>query len=909
MNLTQITIRKNSYYGGLIFLLGLMSLVFFDANVYAQGAKEVPPIIDREVLFGDPEITGAQLSPDGKYISFLRPYNDVRNIWVKEIAQSFEEAIPVTESTERPLGGYFWSRDGKHILFTQDKDGDENFHVYALDPSKATKEQIPEAIDLTPVDGVRAYIYDVPRAKPDIMYVGLNDRDASWHDLYSVEIATGKRTLIKENTDNISGWNFDLEGNLRMASKMTDDGGSEILLVTDDGFKSCYTCSFEESCGPIRYHPDGKRVYFISNKGDKDLTEFLLLDPATGKTEFIESDPEKKADFANAYFSKVNHELIATIYNGDKVRKYFKDEAFAADFKLLEEKLPGVEINLGSSTTDEKLWIVYANSDVDPGAAYIFNRDTKALDFQYRPRPNLPSEHLSNMEAVRYKSLDGKEIPAYLTLPKGKEAKNLPVVLLIHGGPWARDSWGYNPFSQFLANRGYAVLQPNFRGSTGYGKEFLNSANGEWGDAMQDDITAGVNYLVDKGIADRSKVGIMGGSYGGYATLAGVAFTPDVYAAGVSIVGPSNLLTLLETIPPYWEAIRKVFHLRMGDPNTEEGKAKLMRQSPLNSADKIKAPLMVIQGANDPRVKQAESDQIVIAMRELKRPVEYLVAEDEGHGFAKPDNNMAMLAGVEKFLATHLGGRYQEEVPEDIAAILEKMTVDINTVELAEAVDASALNAPLPVAVSEPITGEFTYEITIKVAGQEIPMTATRAIANKEGNWVVTDEATTPGGKLIDIIELSAKELKPVNRKINQGPMTMSIDYSDDKVEGVMNMNGKETPMEAALDAPLFADGGGMDVAISNLDLAPGFESVIRTFDPQMQKVSVYQLSVKGEESVEVPAGKFDTYQVKLDVLEGGGGEQTLWICKDKPRCVVKSESSAPQMGGAMIYSELKEYK
>lgn len=366
----------------------------------------------------------------------------------------------------------------------------------------------------------------------------------------------------------------------------------------------------------------------------------------------------------------------------------------------------------GSSTTDEQKFIVSTFSDVDPGTVWLFDRKTKNLSTLYTVREKLPRAALAEMKAVRYPSSDGLEIPGYLTLPKGVAAKNLPLVVVPHGGPWGRDGWGYNGLAQFLANRGYAVLQPNFRASTGYGKKFLDAGNGQWGDKMQDDITWGVKYLVGQGIADPKRVGIMGGSYGGYATLAGVTFTPDLYAAAVAIVAPSNLNTLLGTIPPYWETIRKTFYIRMGDPNTPEGKAQLERQSPLNHVAKIKTPLMVVQGANDPRVNKAEADQIVVALRERNYPVQYLLAPDEGHGFARPVNNMALYAEGEKFLSKYLGGRYQETMTPEVAQRLKEITVDVKTVQLAKK----------PAAGGGPVDlgGKWTV---IADAGQQITIT------------------------------------------------------------------------------------------------------------------------------------------------------------------------------------------
>jgi len=508
-----------------------------------------------------------------------------------------------------------------------------------------------------------------------------------------VQISTGTKTLLRENKDRLTGWVFDNAGKLRMASRTPKDGSTEILKVDGDKFTLIYTCGVFESCGPTRFDKDNKLVYFQTNKGDRDLTQLVLLDPETGKETFVEQDPMKRVDFGNASFSNVTKQIIATAYQDDKTRIYFKDKSFEKDYNWIKKQIGDREISLGSSTRDETKFIVSTFSDVDPGTVWIFDRKNKNLSTLYRVRENLPRASLSPMKPVRYKSSDGLEIPAYLTLPKGLPEKNLSLVVVPHGGPWARDGWGYNSFAQFLANRGYAVLQPNFRGSTGYGKQFLDAGNMQWGDKMQDDITWGVKYLVDSGIADPKRVGIMGGSYGGYATLAGVTVTPDLYAAAVAIVAPSNLKTLLDSIPPYWEAGRALFHKRMGDPNTPEGAAQIKRQSPLFAADKIKTPLMIVQGANDPRVKKRESDQMVVALRERNYPVQYLLADDEGHGFARPVNNMAMFAAGEKFLAKYLGGRFQESMTPEVTKRLGEITIDPSTVVLEKTADMSAAPA------------------------------------------------------------------------------------------------------------------------------------------------------------------------------------------------------------------------
>ncbi len=646
----------------------------------AAAQNGLPPLIDREIFFGNPEIASAQISPDGKFIAFRKPYKDTMNLWVKKADEPFEKARLVTAETRRPIRSYFWSRDSKYILFVNDFGGDENYNVYAVDPNAAPAagSEVPATRNLTDMKKVRALLVDVPRNDPDVIYIGLNNRDPRWHDLYKLRISTGERELVKENKERYDGYEFDNAGKLRLATRKSESGETEILRLDADGKSvKVYSCDVFEKCEPVRFHKDNKRAYLVTNKGDVDLIRLVLLDPETGKEELVESDPMKRVDLDSTRFSNVTDELLYTYYEDDKPRIYFKDKAAEADYKLIKQKVGGKEVSFGSSTSDEMKFIVTAWSDIEPGVTYLFDRKTKELTKQYRVRERVPREHMAEMRVVRYKSSDGLEIPAYLVLPKGVPAKNLPVIMMPHGGPWARDKWGIDPYAQFAANRGYAVLMPNFRGSTGYGKKFLDAGNRQWGDKMQDDITWGVKYLVEQGIADPKRVGIWGGSYGGYATLAGITFTPDLYAAAVAEVAPSNLITLLEAIPPYWESGRAQFYKRMGDPTTPEGKAQLLRQSPLTHVEKIKTPLLVTQGANDPRVNKRESDQIVLALRERNYPVEYLLAPDEGHGYARPVNRMAVLAAAEKFLAKHLGGRYQESMPPEVAERLKVLTVDV----------------------------------------------------------------------------------------------------------------------------------------------------------------------------------------------------------------------------------------
>jgi dipeptidyl aminopeptidase/acylaminoacyl peptidase len=864
----------------------------------------LPPLVDRDIFFGNPEIAAAQLSPDGKYLAFLKPWKDTRNVWVKKTSEPYASARLITAEAKRPVPTFFWTRDSKYVLFIQDKDGDENFNVYAVNPADppAAGKEAPPARNITEAKGARAFIYALPKPDPDTIYVGLNDRDAAWPDLYKVKISTGERTLLRKNTERIAGWDFDLAGNLKLAGRVADNGDTEILRVDPDGLTKVYSCSVFENCNTIRFHKDGKRIYLTTNKGDADLTYLALFDPATGKEEFVEADPLKRVDFGNAVFSSATDELVATSYEDERAHYYFRDKATEADDRLLRTKLPGMELSVVSSTADDQIWLVSARSDTEPGRTYAFDRKTKKLDLQYKIRERLPREHMAAMKAIHYPSSDGLVIPAFLTLPKGVPGKGLPLIALPHGGPWARDSWGYTGLVQFLANRGYAVFQPNFRGSTGYGKKFLNAGNKQWGDKMQDDITWGVKYLVAQGVADPKRVGIMGGSYGGYATLAGVAFTPDLYAAAVSIVGPSNLITLLDSIPPYWEAGRVTFHERMGNPKTPEGKKQLERQSPLNSAENIKTPLLVAQGANDPRVKKAESDQIVIALRDRGFPVEYIVAPDEGHGFARPVNSMALFAAAERFFDKHLGARHQEGGTPEVTARLAEITVDPKTVVLAKKADLASVGVPQPEA--ELVAGTETYQGKIEAGGQTMPLTMTSTVKEDGATWVVTENAKLPMGEASDIAVLQKGSLVVLKRSVKQGPIEIELAFQDGKASGTMAMGGQSKPVSADLGGTIFADGPGFASVIAALPLAEGFTATFRNFDLQKQKVSLKQLKVSGQEEVTTPRGTFKAWKVEVASAEGDPGGTTLWVALGT-RKVVRSRTSLPQMGGAIITAEL----
>lgn len=878
-------------------------LLFASFALATDKASGPPPLIDRDLIFGNPEIAGAQLSPDGKYLAFLKPWKETRNVYVKAVNEPFGSARLLTTESKRPVAGYFWTRDSKYILYAKDNDGDENFNVYAVDPSAppAPGADAPASRDLTGLKGVRVEIFELPKSDPDIVYVGLNDRDKAWHDLYKLHISTGTKELVRKNTERLTGWVFDRQGNLRLATRAAENGDHEILRVDADGFTKIYSCSVFETCGPLGFQPGNQRVYLETNK-DANLISLALFNPQSGQTEPVESDPQGKVDLGGALFSEATDELVETWYIAARAKTYYKNRPFGDDVHWIERQFPGKEIMVVSRSRDEQLWLVTAHSDTEPGETLLFDRKAHTLIPQFTIREKLPRADLAEMKPVTYKSSDGLEIPAYLTLPRGVPARNLPAIVFPHGGPWGRDLWGYNPLAQFWANRGYAVLQPNFRGSTGYGRKFLDAGNNEWGRKMQDDLTWGVKYLVAEGIADPKRIGIMGGSYGGYATLAGVTFTPDVYAAAVDIVGPSNLITLLESIPPYWEAARKVFALRMGDPNTPEGKKLLTEESPLTYADKIKTPLLVAQGANDPRVNRREAEQIVIALRDRGFPVEYILAPDEGHGFARPVNNLALFMASEKFFAEHLSGRYQDSGTAEETARLKEITVDPKMVVLAKRIDAGSVGAPKPAIELEP--GTYNYQVKLEVGGQEVKMKLSTAIQVSAGSIVAVDSIDTPQGTVTDTATLEKGTLLLLKRRVKQDLLAIDLDFAGNKAAGKMSMNGQDRPIAVDLGGPLFADAAGSNQVIACLPLAEGYSTTFRNFDVQTQKVKLLQLKVAGKDEVNVPAGTFNAVRVEVSSADGGADKKTLWIVGDTHK-VVKVSAVIASMGGAVMTAEL----
>lgn len=610
-----------------------------------------PPIIPRDILFGNPERTQPRLSADGKFMTYLAPDDrDVLQIWLLDLqAGPNPQPRKITDDPKRGIRIYNWAFDCQHVLYLQDSDGDENFHVYAVD---ITSESI-DARDLTPYEGVKATEPETDHKFPDEFLVALNLRSREAFDMHRVKISTGEVTLVAENPGNILHWTSDQQLNVRAALGATEDGGSDLLLRknADDAFETVLHFGPDEEGHPYFFSNDGKTLHILSTL-DTNAARLIAWDIDSGQQKVLAED--SKYDVAGVMTHPSTREIQAVAFTRDRLTWQFMDQAVEADFAELA-KLRDGEIDITSRDLADEVWLVAIVTDDGPVYYYRYDRASKQADFLFTHQPALAELELAKMQPICFTSRDGLEIHGYLSLPIGIEPKNLPTVLNVHGGPWARDTWGYRSDVQWLANRGYAVLQLNYRGSTGYGKAHLNAGNRQWSLKMHDDLIDGVEWIKSKGIADPNRIAIFGGSYGGYATLVGLTKTPEVFAAGVDIVGPSSILTLMETIPPYWKPMMKMFQHRVGD--AEADREMLQAASPLNHVDAICRPLLIGQGANDPRVKQSESDQIVSSMRAKDIPVEYVVYSDEGHGFARPENRMHFFAIAENFLAKHLAGR------------------------------------------------------------------------------------------------------------------------------------------------------------------------------------------------------------------------------------------------------------
>lgn len=846
-------------------------------------SAQFPPLIDRELFFGDPQLVGVEISPDGRWLSFVKPYKGTLNIWIQPIQNGeLGEAFPITQSERRPITEFFWSYDSQYILYIQDQNGDENYHLYRIAIAEASPEKIPPATDLTPRAGVQVRLYAFPRNKPNIAFIGLNDRDPSLHDLYELDLSTGRLTLLHTNTEGFIGWSIDHLGRIRLAGKVGPEGENQIFLVERKGknfsFKKIYETAWDESA-TIAYLPQkGDEIFLLTNK-DVDKLQLVALNPKSGKERLIHRDPEDRVDVSGVLFDEKSDKLRVVIYTDDRRRRYFFDPKLEKWFEKWDEILPDGEIGISGLSDDERYAVVVYSSDREPARYYLWDGQRDVLKEIGRSRPDLPTEHLAEMRPIRIRARDGAEIPAYLTLPKGEVLHQLPAVLYVHGGPWSRDYWGYEPTVQFLANRGYAVLQVNFRGSTGYGKAFLNAGNKAWGTGiMQHDLTDAVQQLIREGIFDPRRIAIMGGSYGGYAALAGVAFTPDLYACGVSIVGPSSLLTLIQSVPPYWRPLMKILEHRVGNPNDPQDVERLKAQSPLYHVERIRVPLLIIQGANDPRVKQQESAQIVAALHAQGYPVRYLLAPDEGHGFHNYDNRMAMMVAIEQFLAEHLGGRLQPDVPEKIAQRLAQITVDPATIRsgMGEAVAPPA--PPLRLNLSAPRTTEWIYRI--RIANKEVIARQQEKWEKLPKGWRYTTQMESSDLPLLrsqDTTELGLDGQVKAYHAIQQ-ETAISLQREGTTIKGTLQMMGQTNPFSLSLaDTPFYPPNSALFYYLGSLPLEVGYTASIPLISIQQQRLSTLVLTVESEDRLPIRQGLHEAWRVRLD---SDNTQQTVWLDK-----------------------------
>lgn len=601
-----------------------------------------------EDFFRNSDRSGYQISPDGNYFSFLAPYEDRMNIFVQRIGS--EDTVRLTSETARSVAGYMWATN-ERILFMKDTAGDENYQLYGVNLDGSDLRAY------TAFPGVRTTLIDDLEEIPNEVIIGMNKRQAEIFDPYRLNLETGELTQLAENPGNWQGYMTDHEGKLRVVTAIVDGVNTQILYREheEEEFRPVLTTNFKESVDFMEFTPDNRLVYAATNLG-RDKVALVLMNPATCE-ELEHLYAHEQYDVSSISYSRKRKKLLAVYCQGhkDPIRHYFDDEE-AAFREHLRSFFEGRRFGITATDKEEQKYLIYVGSDRTRGRYYFYDRAVGSPVLLAELAPWLQEEDMVAMHPVTYTSRDGLTIEAYLSLPHPytpETAKALPVVVHPHGGPWARDSWGYSAEVQFLCNRGYAVFQMNFRGSTGYGRKFLEASYKQWGQAMQDDITDGVNWLITQGIADAKRVAIYGGSYGGYATLAGLCFTPDLYACGIDYVGVSNLLTFMQTIPPYWRPLLEMMHEQVGDP--EKDLEMLTAYSPALQAHLIKAPLFIAQGANDPRVNKAESDQMVEALRARGVEVEYMVKDDEGHGFHNQENRFDFYRAMERFLKEQMG--------------------------------------------------------------------------------------------------------------------------------------------------------------------------------------------------------------------------------------------------------------
>lgn len=640
---------------GIIITFWLLSVCLLLVSCTAKSTKrevQPPEIIPLEVLLGNPEKASPKISPDGTKMAYLAPSEGVLNVWVRTIGKN--DDMVITSDTGSGIVRYFWAEDSKHIMYLQDKEGNENWNLYRVNLEDKN------VVSLTPHEEVQVRMIKYDKHHPNKMLIGMNKRDPRFHDAYLLDLENDSIKMVAENPGHILGWLADANLKIRGAYSPNQMGGSDLLVREDEESEWNKIIEWNQEdglvSGPIKFTKNGQYIYCIDSR-NANTGRLVKINASTGEIEEIIAE-DSKYDVSQVMIHPDSYEIQAVAFTKERKEWKILDNSIKDDFKNIKELEEG-DFSIYNRDNDDDTWLIGFANDDGPVNYYTYNRKNKQGRFLFSHKPELNEYRLNSMKPVSFTSRDGLTIHGYITYPDWKEKKKLPMVLMVHGGPWARDRWGFNPLAQWLANRGYACFQVNFRGSTGYGKDFLNAGNKEWGRKMHYDLVDAVKWAVDRKIADPEKVAIFGGSYGGYAALVGATFTPELFCCAVDICGPSNLITFIESIPPYWAPMKKMLTERIGDPETE--REFLKKRSPLFKADQIQVPMLIAQGANDPRVKISESDQIVKALKENNVDYRYVVYEDEGHGLRKPSNRLEFFDIAEKFLAKHLGGRYLED--------------------------------------------------------------------------------------------------------------------------------------------------------------------------------------------------------------------------------------------------------
>jgi dipeptidyl aminopeptidase/acylaminoacyl peptidase len=862
----------------------------------AEAAGRQPPIIPLTHFFDNPEITGAQISPDGRWLSYLKPWNGKLNIHVRAVEAVGTNAAAaerrMTSDTTRPVTAYFWSANGQYLLYVQDKGGNENYHVYRV--PVAGDAVAPAATDLTPVaEGVRAIIFAVPRDMPGRILIGLNQRDRSAFDAYWLDLATGRTELAAQNPGRIGAFFVDrARGHRLRAAVGSDEKGGTVIYERDSDsaqWRRVVAYPVTETVSPLRLHRDGRRLYMRSNHGATDLQRLVLLDLETGDETPIEIDPKGEVDFGSAFFSDSTGEILATQYVADTVRIYPRTPEVTRDVQRIRRLHDGTP-NVVATTRDETKWVVAFDSPTDPAATYLYDRTAGRGRFLFRPRPWLKPSELAGMRPISFKARDGLTVHGYLTTPVGVAARNLPLVLVVHGGPWARDTWGYDAEAQLLANRGYAALQINYRGSTGYGKKFYNAAVKEWAGKMHTDLVDGVQWAVREGIADASKVAIYGGSYGGYATLVGLTFTPEVFACGVDYVGPSSLITLLESFPAYWRPfLEGSFYYHIGNPADTAAREDMRKRSPLFFVERIKDPLLVVQGANDPRVTKREADQIVTALRDRGVKVQYLLAPNEGHGFVNPENRLALYRAMELFFRDCLGGRAQETVTAAIEQQIRRLSVNVDTLrvasepKMAEPVAVGVGDASVTTSHVRPVT--HTWRLVLVQGGQEREVGTSRSevtevtVGGAPALQIVQSVSSPMMGNGSDTVVVLRQTLAPVRHRSVNARRTLSLDFDRGTVKGTVTpAGGAAQPVSVTGAEPVF-DAGALELVLRSLPLAEGYAAKFPAYAHEAGGTVAVTARVTGSERVTLADGTVvDTWVIESDMM---GRKVRQYVAKD----------------------------